>query len=81
MLSGANRLGFDNGAQEWNSPLLVAVNTDPQVDLVGTGIGVECFVEAQDWITWCHFDSGEQAHFAAALNGKWRDVSRSSRMH
>ncbi len=63
VLSGANCLGFDNGAQEWNASLLVAVHAHPKVDLVGTGVGVECFVEAQDWIAWCHFDSGEQAHF------------------
>ncbi|MNC00738.1 hypothetical protein D3C75_480710 [compost metagenome] len=74
VLSGANGFGFDNGAQEWNSPLLVAVNTDPQVDFVGPGIGVECFVEAQDWIAWCHFDSGEQAHYCGG--SEWRVEGR-----
>ncbi len=63
VLGNPDRFGFDNGTQERNSSLFVAVNTNPQVHFAGTGIGVECFVEAQDRIAWCHFDSGEQAHY------------------
>jgi len=63
MLGNPDRFGFDNGTQERNSSLFVAVNTDPQIHFAGTSIGVECFVEAQDRIAWCHFDSGEQAHY------------------
>ena len=81
VLRHANGFRFGNGTQEWNLPLLVAVNAYAKVDLGSTGIGVECFVEAQDRIAWCHFDSGEQAHFCGSSMGEWRDVSRSSRMH
>jgi hypothetical protein len=81
VLSDANGFGFDNGAQQWNFPLLVAVNADAQVDLVGTGIGVECFVEAQDGSRGAISTAENRLIFAAALNGEWRDVSRSSRMH
>lgn len=81
VLRHANGFRFGNGTQEWNLPLLVAVNAHAKVDLGGSCIGVECFVEAQDRIAWCHFDSGEQAHFCGSSMGDRRDVSRSSRMH
>jgi len=66
VLRHSNGFRFGNGTQEWNLPLLVAVNAHAKVDLGGSGIGVKCFVEAQDWIAWCHFDSGEQAHFCGS---------------
>ena len=81
MLRHTNSFRFGNGTQEWNLPLLVAVNAHAKVHLGGPCVGVECFVEAQDWIAWCHFDSGEQAHFCGSSMGGRRDVSRSSRMH
>ncbi|MCY1411773.1 hypothetical protein D9M71_271630 [compost metagenome] len=70
VLGSTGGLGFDHCAQQWNTPFFVAVNTDPQVDFVGAGIGVECFVEAQDGIAWCQFDSGKQAHFYRS--SEWR---------
>jgi len=81
VLRHTNGFRFGNGTQEWNLPLLVAVNAYAKVDLGGSCVGVECFVEAQDRIAWCHFDSGEQAHFCGSSMGEGRDVSRSSRMH
>ncbi len=72
MLSRALGFGFDNGTQQWNLATFVTVDTHAQVDLIGTGIGIECFVETQDRIAWCHFDSGEQAHYC--VGSKWRMV-------
>ncbi|MNT80118.1 hypothetical protein D3C72_2195380 [compost metagenome] len=52
--------------------MLVVINAHAQVDFVGTGIGVECFVEAQDGVARSHFDGRKQTHDAAARRRKVR---------
>ncbi|MNP24575.1 hypothetical protein D3C76_1173450 [compost metagenome] len=81
VLGDALRLGFDHRAQQRNAAFLIAVDAHAKVDLVGTWIGVECFVEAQNRVAGCQLDSGKQAH--CYLGSEWRVIgrTRSSRMH
>ncbi len=68
MLGHTGFFGFSHCAQQRNAPVFITVDAHAKVDLGGTGVGVECFVDTQDRIAGCHFDSGEQAHCAAALD-------------
>ncbi|MNL83817.1 hypothetical protein D3C87_2115790 [compost metagenome] len=81
MLGGTLGFGFDHGAQQRNAAFLIAVHAHAQVDLVGTWVGVECFIEAQDRVAGCQLDSGKQAH--CYFGSDWRVIgrTRSSRMH
>ncbi|MNM76588.1 hypothetical protein D3C81_884150 [compost metagenome] len=67
-------MGFDaglfgglHGAQQRQAAILVVIHANPQIDLAGTGIGIERFVQSQDGVAGGHFDGGEQTHLAAAL--------------
>ncbi len=71
MLGHADLLGFGHGAQQGNAPVFITVDAYAKVDLGAAGVGVEGFVDTQDRIAGCHFDSGKQAHGAAALGEEW----------
>ena len=62
MRFNAGFLSFGYGAQQGNAAFLVVVNAHTQIHFGCTGIGVECFVEAQDGVARSHFDVREQTH-------------------
>ncbi|MDT4853691.1 hypothetical protein FQZ97_879670 [compost metagenome] len=71
----AGLLGGLHGAQQRQAAFLVVVHANPQVDLSGTGIGIERFVQSQDGVAGGHFDGGEQTHLSAALKARmWLQV-------
>ncbi|MNW01267.1 hypothetical protein D3C71_1968820 [compost metagenome] len=74
MLGGTLGFGFDHGAQQRNAAFLIAIHAYAQVDLVGTWVGVECFVEAQNRVAGCQLDSGKQAH--CYLGSDWSVIGR-----
>ncbi|KIV68062.1 hypothetical protein SZ55_3417 [Pseudomonas sp. FeS53a] len=62
--------------------MLVVVDAYAEVHLRGAGIGVECFVKAQDRVAWGHFDSRKQTHDAAARGeGRGGGLSNPERLH
>ncbi len=61
----ASLFGFLHGAQQRDFPFVGEVHANTQIDLGGTGIGIEGFIQAQDRVAWGHLDGRKQTHLGS----------------